>query len=201
MFSYKAIDRINKTTVVPNTIALTPNVGIKKNPAKNVPNILPIVDNDDVLPDISPTFEYSLSLNFTANGDTVAITKLGIPNIIADVTNAINTKLFEMLAKFFTSTVSNIGIRLVVRAPNSIVVDKLFILGSLSALFPPNQYPILMLISITPMIVVHIRFELPTYGDKTLAAISSNIIPIAPHMNTVISNIYFFIYFKPFFFC
>ena len=50
MFSYKAIDRINKTTVVPNTIALTPNVGIKKNPAKNVPNILPIVDNDDVLP-------------------------------------------------------------------------------------------------------------------------------------------------------
>ena len=45
-----------------------------------VPKMLPIVDNDDVLPDISPTFEYSLSLNFTANGDTVAITKLGIPN-------------------------------------------------------------------------------------------------------------------------
>ena len=161
--------------------------------------MFPIVDNDDVLPDISPTFEYSLSLNFTANGDTVAMTKLGIPKIIADVTNAINTKLSEIFAKFFTSTVSNIGIKLVVKAPNSIVVDKLFMLGSLSALFPPNQYPMLMLISITPIIVVHIRFELPTYGDNTLAAINSSIIPIAPHMNTVISKVYFFIYFKPFF--
>ena len=105
--------------MIPNIIVLTPNVGIRKNPAKNVPQILPIVESDDVLPEISPKFSYSLSLNFTANGDTVATTKLGIPNIIADEINAIPTKSLEIFVRLFTKTTSNNGIRLAVSAPNN----------------------------------------------------------------------------------
>ena len=160
--------------------------------------ILPIVESEEVLPEISPTFSYSLSLNFTANGDTVATTKLGTPNITADEISAIPTKSLEILVRLFTNTTSNSGIRLAVNAPTKIRFDKVFLLGSLSAFFPPSQYPTLILISMTPIIVVHIRLELPTYGDNTLAATSSSIIPIAPHINTVISKIYFFMYEFPF---
>ena len=122
--SCNKIAKINKTIVIPNTIVLTPNVGIRKNPAKNVPKILPIVESEDVLPEISPRFSYSLSLNLTANGETVANTKLGIPNITADVINAITTKLLVIFAKLLTSTVSNNGIKLAVKAPNKIKITN-----------------------------------------------------------------------------
>lgn len=39
--SNNKIARTNKITEIINTIVLIPNVGIKKNPPKNVPKILP----------------------------------------------------------------------------------------------------------------------------------------------------------------
>ena len=79
---------------------LTPKFGINMNPAMNVPKILPIVDNDDTLPDSFPISSSCLSFNFTAYGDTVANTKLGIPNTTADDTNAEITS-FERFLKYF----------------------------------------------------------------------------------------------------
>ncbi len=40
---------------------------------------------------------------------------------------------------------------------------------------------------------VHIKFELPKYGDNILAATSSIIIPRPPAIKVVTSNIYFLI--------
>ena len=70
---YNMIDISNNRMVTPNTIVLTPNVGIRKNPAKKVPTILPIVDKEDILPDKVPISFSSLLFIFTANGDTVGI--------------------------------------------------------------------------------------------------------------------------------
>ena len=192
---YNMIDISNNRMVTPNTIVLTPNVGIRKNPAKKVPTILPMVDKDDVFPDILPTSSNSLSFSLTAYGDTIAITKLGIPKTTAAAIKATTTKFPDSFTKFSTNMVSMIGIKLVKIAPNKIKLDRIPIFGFLSANFPPIQYPKLMLVSITPIMVVQIKLELPTYGDKTLAATNSNIIPIAPHKNTVISSLYFLIFF------
>ena len=39
---------------LPKIIFLTPILGINTNPAKNVPKILPMVDYDDIFPDVAP---------------------------------------------------------------------------------------------------------------------------------------------------
>ena len=95
---------------------LTPIFGISINPAKKVPIMLPIVDNDDIFPDTVPTSCSWLFFNFTAIGDTVASMKLGIPNRnVADIiATIISCCIF--CAKKSTIMVSNIGIRLVVIA-------------------------------------------------------------------------------------
>ena len=170
-----------------------PKFGINKNPATNVPTILPIVDNDEIFPDVFPTSSCVLSSNFTAYGDTIANIKLGIPNTTAEHIIATNTKLLDNSDSGCTRIASNIGIKLVKNAPANINADNTFISGFLSANFPPNQYPMLILVNIIPIIVVHIKLELPTYGDNILAATNSNTIPNAPHKNTVIFILYFFI--------
>ena len=178
---------------------LTPILGISTNPIKNVPTILPIVDNDDILPDNEPISCSSILFIFTAYGEIIANIKLGIENtIIAHIIAAI-IKLGIKPANIFTTQVSNNGIALVANAEYNKILANLFILASLSAFFPPIQYPKLILTKIIPIILVHTTFELPTYGDNTLAAISSNPIPIAPPKNTIVSNLYFFMH-SPFHF-
>ena len=127
------------------------------------------------------------------NGDIIANIKLGIENSITAHIIAAIIKLGITPANALTAIVSNNGIALVNNAGKSKIFDNLSKLASLSALFPPIQYPKLILTNIMPIILVHTTFELPTYGDRTLAAISSSPIPIAPLKNTVISNLYFFI--------
>ena len=79
-------DKIHNRIEHPNIIVLTPKFGISINPAKNVPNILPIVDSEDIFPDVAPTLSGALFFSFTAIGDTAASRKLGIPNtIVADI--------------------------------------------------------------------------------------------------------------------
>ena len=59
LFLYNNTDKIINNIVIPKTICLVPNIGIKKNPAKNVPNILPIVDKEETLPRYFPNiFEF-----------------------------------------------------------------------------------------------------------------------------------------------
>ena len=70
----------------------TPSLGIKTNPAKKVPKILPIVDNADILPETLPISSMPLSFSFTANGDAVAKNILGIPNVTVEQIIAINDK-------------------------------------------------------------------------------------------------------------
>ena len=87
--------------------------------------------------DTFPIFSNSLSFNFTANGDTIASTKLGNPKIIlADIID-ISIKLSDTNVKFFTNTFSSIGIMLVKIADNSINCDNIFISCFLSAILPP----------------------------------------------------------------
>ena len=175
--------------LLPKIMFLTPILGINIKPAIKVPMILPIVDKDDIFPDTFPTSFSSSFFNLTAIGDAVANIKLGIPNKnIADMIATV-IKLGIVSANWFTIIVSNIDIKLVLIAEININCDKSFRSLFLSAIFPPTQYPKLMLISMIPIIVVQMRLELPTYGDNTLAATSSNTIPIAPHIKTVNSSL------------
>jgi len=60
-----------------NRIFVVPNVGIRKNPAPNVPTILPIVDIAYRLPTVEPEVSREFILSFTAYGDTIPSSTLG----------------------------------------------------------------------------------------------------------------------------
>ena len=116
IFSLAINDIINSIIVTPIFILLTPILGISTNPIKNVPTILPIVDNDDILPDNEPISCSSILFIFTAYGEIIANIKLGIENtIIAHIIAAI-IKLGIKPANIFTTQVSNNGIALVANA-------------------------------------------------------------------------------------
>ena len=51
----KLIDKIHNIIVEANMIFRTPIFGINTKPAKKVPNMLPIVDNEDIFPEVVPT--------------------------------------------------------------------------------------------------------------------------------------------------
>ena len=63
--SYTKKDNTHKTTTNSKIIFLTPNNGIRINPAKKVPTILPTVEKEDILPETFPTSSKSLSFNLT----------------------------------------------------------------------------------------------------------------------------------------
>ena len=86
------------------------------------------------------------------------------------------------------------GIILMKMLASKINNESKFIFGYLSEILPPIKYPILIKANIIPIIHVHIKFELPKYGDKILEATNSTIIPVAPAIKVVISNLYFFIF-------
>ena len=155
--------------------------------------MLPIVDKDDIFPDNEPISVSSLLLIFTAYGEIIANIKLGIENAIIAHNIAAIIRFGIIPAIIFTTQVSNYWIVLVANAAYSKIFANWFIFASLYALFPPIQYPKLILTKMIPIILVHTTFELPTYGYNTLAAINSSPIPIAPPKNTIISNLYFFI--------
>ena len=110
---------------------LTPKLGIKTNPARNVPTILPIVDNADIFPDVVPTLSILLFLIFTAIGDTAASKKLGIPNTIVAHIIETSTKLTDIPANLSINSTSNIGIKLVAIAEIIRNIDSIFISFSL----------------------------------------------------------------------
>ena len=107
------IDNIHNKIEQPNIIFLTPKFGININPAKNVPKILPMVDNDDIFPDVAPIWSILLFFIFTAIGDTVASKKLGIPKVTVAHMIATKIKLFDICDNTSINTTSNIGIILV----------------------------------------------------------------------------------------
>ena len=109
----KNTDNIHSKIEQPNIIFLTPKFGININPAKNVPKILPIVDNEDIFPDVVPIWSILLFFIFTAIGDTVASKKLGIPKVTVAHIIATKIKLFESCDNTSINITSSIGIILV----------------------------------------------------------------------------------------
>ena len=93
--SSKNINKPTSNIVISKLSPLVPIVGINQKPVTNVPNILPIVEYADILPDISPILSlllsHSICFNFTENGETNANTKLGNPNNNTDIIIAVKT--------------------------------------------------------------------------------------------------------------